>query len=103
MKRFFLRLILTVVCFFTVAAPGVAFERDLPVINGKKSVATVNDEPITLDELNRAISLAHTGREMNDTAAMTANNKAEGSAPWTLYRLAGAIVDLIRERGGEGA
>jgi len=34
---------------------------------------------------------------------VTANNKAEGSAPLTLYRLAGAIVDLLRERGGKGA
>jgi uncharacterized protein YecE (DUF72 family) len=34
---------------------------------------------------------------------VTANNKAEGSAPLTLYRLAGAIVDLLRERGGTGA
>jgi hypothetical protein len=34
---------------------------------------------------------------------VTANNKAEGSAPLTLYRLAGAIVDLLRERGGKSA
>jgi hypothetical protein len=34
---------------------------------------------------------------------VTANNKAEGSAPWTLYRLAGAIVDRIRERDGDSA
>jgi uncharacterized protein YecE (DUF72 family) len=30
---------------------------------------------------------------------VTANNKAEGSAPETLFRLAGAIVELFRERG----
>lgn len=29
---------------------------------------------------------------------VTANNKAEGSAPLTLYRLAGAIVELVRRR-----
>ncbi len=32
---------------------------------------------------------------------VTANNKAEGSAPLTLYRLAGAIVDLVRQRASE--
>jgi hypothetical protein len=29
---------------------------------------------------------------------VTANNKAEGSAPETLFRLAGLIVELFRER-----
>jgi uncharacterized protein YecE (DUF72 family) len=33
---------------------------------------------------------------------VTANNKAEGSAPETLFRLAGAIVELFRERTGAG-
>jgi uncharacterized protein YecE (DUF72 family) len=46
-----------------------------------------------------ALDHAQAGHEV----IVTANNKAEGSAPWTLYRLAGAIVELIRERGGEGA
>ncbi|NIR58797.1 MAG: DUF72 domain-containing protein, partial [Gammaproteobacteria bacterium] len=34
------------------------------------------------------------------TVLITANNKAEGSAPETLYRLAGEIVDALRERDG---
>jgi hypothetical protein len=33
------------------------------------------------------------------TVIVTANNKAEGSAPETLFRLAGMIVELFRERG----
>jgi len=34
------------------------------------------------------------------TIIVTANNKAEGSAPETLFRLAGMIVELFRERAG---
>jgi uncharacterized protein YecE (DUF72 family) len=36
------------------------------------------------------------------TVIVTANNKAEGSAPETLFRLAGLIVELFRERAGCG-
>ena len=35
------------------------------------------------------------------TVLITANNKAEGSAPETLHRLAGEIVDALRERPTE--
>ena len=38
-----------------VTSPG----QDLPVIKGKKAVASVNDEPITLDEFNRELALSH--------------------------------------------
>ena len=45
-----------------------ADSRKLPVIGGKATVATVNDEPITLEEFNRAIAASH--------AARSAKNKA---------------------------
>ena len=40
---------------------GVASGQDLPVIKGKKVVATVNDEPITLAEFNQEIKALHQG------------------------------------------
>jgi hypothetical protein len=41
-----------------VGMAGIASGQDLPVIKGKKVVATVNGEPITLDEFNREGALA---------------------------------------------
>jgi uncharacterized protein with PIN domain len=38
---------------------GVAWSQKLPVIDGKEIVAMVNEEPITLEELNKAIAAAH--------------------------------------------
>jgi parvulin-like peptidyl-prolyl isomerase len=40
---------------------GVASGQDLPVVKGKKVVATVHDEPITLEEFNREIAALHQG------------------------------------------
>jgi len=40
---------------------GIASGQDLPVIKGKKAVATVNDEPITLEEFKREIASLHQG------------------------------------------
>lgn len=37
------------------------------------------------------------------TVIVTANNKAEGSAPETLFRLAGLIVELFRERNKQSS
>jgi uncharacterized protein YecE (DUF72 family) len=37
------------------------------------------------------------------TVIVTANNKAEGSAPETMFRLAGLIVELFRERHEQGS
>jgi uncharacterized protein YecE (DUF72 family) len=60
----------------------------------------VDEDPPSRSSLAElALDHALTGHDV----IVTANNKAEGSAPLTLYRLAGAIVDLLRERGGEGA
>lgn len=43
-------------------AGGILDAKDLPVINGKEAVATVNDEPITLDEFNMALAASHAAR-----------------------------------------
>ena len=59
MNRAFLISILTVVCFLIAATDGFASEQKLPVIDGKPTVATVNGEPITLEELSRAITSSH--------------------------------------------
>jgi hypothetical protein len=38
-----------------IGTVGIVFGQDLPTIKGKKTVATVNGEPITLDEFNREL------------------------------------------------
>ncbi|HXX33483.1 MAG TPA: peptidyl-prolyl cis-trans isomerase [Thermodesulfobacteriota bacterium] len=53
---FKLVLILTLLLFSGTTATGA--EEKLPVIEGKEAVATVNGEPITLEELNRDLPLA---------------------------------------------
>jgi len=49
------KIILLAISLF-IGSLGVASGQDLPVIKGKKVVATVNDEPITLEEFNREIA-----------------------------------------------
>ena len=58
----------TMVCLLLAAGRLVAAEGKLPVIDGKKTVATVNDEPITMGELNRAIAASHAGRSEDKKA-----------------------------------
>ena len=58
----------TVMCLLFGVLPGYAAEGKLPVIDGKKAVATVNDEPITLEEFNRAIAASHAARPGAKTA-----------------------------------
>ena len=41
---------------------GFASDQKLPIIAGKKTVATINDEPITLDEFNQEISSLKAGK-----------------------------------------
>jgi parvulin-like peptidyl-prolyl isomerase len=60
MKRFFLISKLMLICFLIVAAYGIATAQKLPVIDGKETVAIVNDEPITLEEFNRVVASSHT-------------------------------------------
>ena len=56
MKRI---LFVAVICWLFTGLPGYGSEGNLPVIDGKVTVATVNDDPITLEEFNRAIAEAH--------------------------------------------
>ena len=46
------------VIFLSIGIIGSASGQDLPAIKGKKVVATVSGEPITLDEFNRELALA---------------------------------------------
>ena len=62
MKQFFLISKLMLVCILIVAVHGIASAQKLPVIDGKKTIATVNYEPITLQEFNSAIAASHADR-----------------------------------------
>jgi len=46
--------------FLLIVTPCFASSQKLPIIDGKEIVAMVNDEPITLEELNNAIASIHT-------------------------------------------
>jgi hypothetical protein len=59
---------IAIIFLVSAALLGHAAEGKLPVIDGKKTVATVNEEPITLEELNRAVAAAHTMRRGEETA-----------------------------------
>lgn len=45
-----------------LAAVGFAADTDLPLIEGERAVASVNGEPITLEEVNRMIGASHAER-----------------------------------------
>jgi hypothetical protein len=69
--NFFLSMLLiTLACFFLKATPGYTktLNQDLPIIDGKKAVATVNDEPISLEELDRAVAASHASRPRGEKA-----------------------------------
>jgi hypothetical protein len=51
-----------VIFLLVISSHGLASEKKLPVIDGKATVATVNDAPITLEEFNRAIAASHATR-----------------------------------------
>jgi hypothetical protein len=70
LKPVFSVLIYLLACFFLLEThgQGKASDQKLPVIDGKKAVATVNDEPISLEELDRAIASSHAGRPRGEKA-----------------------------------
>jgi len=68
MKQIKQAVFFAVICLFFGTLPGYAAEGKLPVIDGEKAVATVNDEPITLKEFNRAIAASHAARPGAKTA-----------------------------------
>jgi parvulin-like peptidyl-prolyl isomerase len=47
--------------FFSIGFIGVAPGQDLPIVKGKKVVATVNGEPITLTEFNQGLAMLSQG------------------------------------------
>jgi hypothetical protein len=68
MKQVFLVLKFMLVCLLFFKIPGFAANQKLPLINGKRAVAAVNDEPITLEEFNRAIAFSHATRSKGKKA-----------------------------------
>jgi hypothetical protein len=62
MKQVCLVLKFMLVCLLVFKIPGFAANQKLPLINGKGAVAAVNDEPITLEELNQATAASHEKR-----------------------------------------
>ncbi len=56
MKRQFCIIGIIFAIFWAVGTNRLASEQKLPLIKGKKIVATVNEEPITLDEFNQEVS-----------------------------------------------
>jgi len=44
-----------------IAVPGLSAQQNLPVMKGKKVVASVNGEPVTLDEFNRELAVLQEG------------------------------------------
>jgi hypothetical protein len=68
MKR---RILSTIVFFAFLMLPGagMAAGESLPRIEGKEAVATVNGEPITLDEFKRHVLSLHRETEGKETAS----------------------------------
>jgi PPIC-type PPIASE domain len=62
--------IIMLACFILPETHGLgkASDQKLPIIDGKEAVATVNDEPISLEELDRAIASAHAARPVGEKA-----------------------------------
>jgi hypothetical protein len=56
------------ICLLSIGSPALAANDKLPEINGKKIVATVNEEPITLEELTRATAVSHETRSRDAKA-----------------------------------
>ena len=65
---YYLAITLMSAFFLLFGAQGFASDEELPVIDGKKAVATVNEEPISLEELNKAIAASHTSRPRGESA-----------------------------------
>ena len=61
-KKLFIILKFIVIVLLVVKPHGSASDKKLPVIDGKIAVATVNNDPITMEELNRAIAASHARR-----------------------------------------
>jgi parvulin-like peptidyl-prolyl isomerase len=61
MKYFSLVALIVLSILLLVGPTGFASEQNLPMVNGERIVATVNDEPITLQEFNQELASLHAG------------------------------------------
>jgi len=61
MKHYTWMLKAIVVIFLFVGTVGFVSDKGLPIVKGKKVVAIVNEEPITLDEFNQEFVMVHEG------------------------------------------
>lgn len=61
MRHYFGILIIILAMSLSIGTIGNASDKDLPIVGGKKTVASVNGEPITLDEFNRELATIHQG------------------------------------------
>lgn len=68
MPQVLLTLKFILIVFLLFQAQGFASSPKLPLINGKKTVATVNNELITLEDFNRAIESSHASRSRGNKA-----------------------------------
>src|SRR3990172_8796565 len=59
MRRVLLVINILVATFLLMAATGFAAEPPLPRVGGKEAVATVNGDPIFVEELNQALGMRH--------------------------------------------
>ena len=62
----------TLACLLFAGLPGDASGDSLPVIDGKIAVATVNGEPITLEEFNNTIAASHAAKSGKEKAGRIA-------------------------------
>jgi hypothetical protein len=68
-RKYMKKLVFVVlICSLLIKPLVCAFGGELPVIDGKTAVATVNDEPITLEELNAALTKSHAERSGEEGA-----------------------------------
>ena len=60
--------LITLICLALAGLPICGYPGNLPVIDGKIAVAAVNGEPITVDEVNKAIAASHMQRSGEERA-----------------------------------
>ncbi len=69
MKYFSSVIRIALAVFLLTGTSGFASEKDLPVVEGKKTVATINGEPVTLEEFNQELSMLSEGTGGNEKVA----------------------------------
>ncbi len=61
MRHYFWMLRILAAIFLFMGTAGFVSDKDLPIMKGKKTVATVNNEPIPLDEFNQELATLRQG------------------------------------------